>query len=83
VSIVGETPSQGDGGLSRFAGVSCKNSYIINLSKLRTLPFLTLAHNQISFLHLKQMLNKTYIINYNQWSPFNHVVADDTFIAKM
>jgi hypothetical protein len=57
VSIVGETPSQGDGGLSWLASVSCKESYIINLSKLRTLPFFTLAHNQISLLHLKQMLD--------------------------
>jgi hypothetical protein len=65
VSIVGETPSQGDGGLSWLASVSCKESYIINLSKLRTLPFLNFAHNQISLLHLKQMLDKTYIIIYN------------------
>ncbi len=65
VVIVGETPSQGDGGLSWLVGVSCKKSCIINLSRLRTLPILTLAHNQISLLHLKQMLDKTYIINYN------------------
>jgi hypothetical protein len=83
MSIVGETPSQGDGGLSWLVSVSCKESYIINLSKLRTLPFLTLAHNQIPLLHLKQMLDKSYIINYNWWSPFDHVVVDDTFIAKM
>jgi hypothetical protein len=55
MSIVGETPSQGDGGLSQLAGLSCKTSYIINLSKLRTL----------SLLHLRQNLDKTYIINYN------------------
>jgi len=65
VSIVGETPSQGDGGLSWLTNVFDKESYVINLSKLRTLPFFTLAHNQISLLHLKQMLDKIYIINYN------------------
>jgi hypothetical protein len=53
MSIIGETFSQGDGGLSWLASVFCKNSYIINLSKLRIFPFFTLAHNQISLLHLK------------------------------
>jgi hypothetical protein len=57
VSIVGETPSQGDGGLSWLVGVSYKESYNINLSNFRTLPFFALAHNQISMFHLKQMLD--------------------------
>jgi hypothetical protein len=65
VFIIGETPSQVDGGLSWFVGASCKKSCIVNLFRLRTLPFLTLAHNQISLSHLKEKLVKTYIINCN------------------
>jgi hypothetical protein len=65
VFVVGETPLQADGGLSWLVGGSCEKSCIVNLSMLRTLPFLTLAHNQISLLHLKQTLDKIYIINCN------------------